>query len=78
VQELVQNIVCRRVDNIAGARHPSRTVGMRALRKAMTGRRVARLLAAIAVVVAVGAALWFATRPPPLTVQGEVDAHRAA
>ena len=28
VQELVQNIVCRRVDKIAGARHPSRPVGI--------------------------------------------------
>ncbi len=43
----------------------------------MTGRRLARLLVAIAVVVVVGAALWFATRPPPLTVQGEVNATRA-
>ena len=43
----------------------------------MTARRLARLLAAIAIVLAVGAALWFATRPPPLTVQGEVNATRA-
>ncbi len=43
----------------------------------MTGRGLARLLASIAIVVALGAALWFATRPPALTVQGEVDATRA-
>jgi HlyD family secretion protein len=43
----------------------------------MTGRRLVRLLAAIAIVVAVGAGLWFATRPPGLTVQGEVNATRA-
>jgi HlyD family secretion protein len=43
----------------------------------MTGRRLARLFAAIAIVVAIGAALWVATRPPGLTVQGEVNATRA-
>jgi HlyD family secretion protein len=43
----------------------------------MTGRGLARLLASIGIVVVVGAALWFATRPPPLTVQGEVNATRA-
>ena len=43
----------------------------------MTARRLARPLAFVAIVVALGAALWFATRPPPLTVQGEVDANRA-
>jgi HlyD family secretion protein len=48
-----------------------------ASRHAMTGRRLARLLAAIAIVVAVGAALWFAARPPGLTVQGDVNATRA-
>jgi hypothetical protein len=41
------------------------------------GRRLLRLLASIAIVVAIGAALWFATRPPGLTVQGEVNASRA-
>jgi HlyD family secretion protein len=35
-----------------------------------------RWLIGIAVVVAVGAMLWLATRPPPLTVQGEVSADR--
>ena len=43
----------------------------------MAGRRLARLLASIAIVVAIGAALWVATRPPGLTVQGEVNATRA-
>jgi HlyD family secretion protein len=43
----------------------------------MTARRLARPLAFVAIVVALGVALWFATRPPPLTVQGEVDANRA-
>jgi HlyD family secretion protein len=43
----------------------------------MAGRRLARLFAAIAIVVAIGAALWVATRPPGLTVQGEVNATRA-
>jgi HlyD family secretion protein len=43
----------------------------------MIARRLARPLAFVAIVVALGAALWFATRPPPLTVQGEVDANRA-
>jgi HlyD family secretion protein len=43
----------------------------------MIARRLARPLASVTIVVALGAALWFATRPPPLTVQGEVDANRA-
>jgi HlyD family secretion protein len=43
----------------------------------MGGRRFARLLAFIAIVVVLGAAFWFATRPPGLTVQGEVNATRA-
>lgn len=43
----------------------------------MIARRLARPLAFVAIVAALGAALWFATRPPPLTVQGEVDANRA-
>jgi HlyD family secretion protein len=43
----------------------------------MTGRRLVRLLASIAIVAAIGVALWFATRPPALTVQGEVNATRA-
>jgi HlyD family secretion protein len=43
----------------------------------MTGRRLVRVLASIAILVAIGAALWFATRPPGLTVQGEVNATRA-
>jgi HlyD family secretion protein len=43
----------------------------------MIARRLARPLASIAIVVAIGAALWFATRSPPLTVQGEVNATRA-
>ncbi len=43
----------------------------------MIARRLVRPLAGIAIVLALGAALWFATRPPPLTVQGEVDANRA-
>jgi HlyD family secretion protein len=56
-------------------RAPAESVHRRS--RSMSGRRLARPLAFVAIVVALGAALWFATRPPPLTVQGEVDAHRA-
>lgn len=35
-----------------------------------------RLLIGVAALAALGIVLWFATRPPPLTVQGEVSADR--
>ncbi len=38
--------------------------------------RMARVLFGIAVVMGLAALLWFATRPPPLIVQGEVSANR--
>ncbi|MEX2743603.1 HlyD family secretion protein [Rhizobium mongolense] len=38
--------------------------------------RLARVLFGIAVVIGLAALLWFATRPPPLIVQGEVSANR--
>jgi HlyD family secretion protein len=38
--------------------------------------RVLRLIAAVGVLSALGVLLWFATRPPPLTIQGEVAADR--
>ncbi len=38
--------------------------------------RLARVLFGIAVVIGLAALLWFATRPPPLNVQGEVSANR--
>ncbi len=38
--------------------------------------RLARVLFGIAVVIGLAALLWFATRPPPLIVQGEVTANR--
>lgn len=38
--------------------------------------RLARVLFGFAVLIALGALLWFATRPPPLIVQGEVSANR--
>src|SRR6478736_3440120 len=38
--------------------------------------RLARVLFGIAVVIGLAALLWFATRPPPLVVQGEVSANR--
>ena len=57
---------------IAGARNSSRNVGIiLGVETSDDRRRHARLLAAIAMVVALGAALWFATRSPPLTVQGK-------
>src|SRR6187200_1684132 len=64
------------MDEGALAEHPSPTASVRKSRR-MTGRRLVRLLASIAIVAAIGVALWFATRPPALTVQGEVDATRA-
>ncbi|CAN5263764.1 HlyD family secretion protein [soil metagenome] len=42
----------------------------------MAGIKSARPIIAIAVLVALGVVLWFATRPPPLTVQGEVTSDR--
>ncbi|WP_025658287.1 efflux RND transporter periplasmic adaptor subunit [Rhizobium sp. IBUN] len=38
--------------------------------------RLARVLFGIAVVIGLAALLWFATKPPPLIVQGEVSANR--
>jgi HlyD family secretion protein len=70
------DIVHGRVDNIADAEHPSPAASARTSRP-RSARSLVRWLAALAIVVAIGAALWFATRPPPLTVQGEVDATRA-
>lgn len=42
----------------------------------MAGLKSARWVIGIGAVVALGVVLWFATRPPPLTVQGEVSADR--
>src|SRR5215470_8090346 len=36
----------------------------------------ARWIIGIVILAAFGVALWFATRPPPLTIQGEVSADR--
>lgn len=38
--------------------------------------RLARVLSGLAVLIGLGALLWFATGPPPLIVQGEVSANR--
>ncbi|AYG61452.1 HlyD family efflux transporter periplasmic adaptor subunit [Rhizobium jaguaris] len=38
--------------------------------------RLVRALIALVAIVALGVVLWFATRPPPLVVQGEVSANR--
>jgi HlyD family secretion protein len=38
--------------------------------------KTVRGLVGLVVVAAFGAMIWFATRPPPLTVQGEVSADR--
>ena len=38
--------------------------------------RAFRWIAGVLVLAAFGAVLWLATRPPPLTVQGEVSADR--
>jgi HlyD family secretion protein len=38
--------------------------------------RLARVLSGFAILIGLGALLWFATRPPPLIVQGEVSANR--
>ncbi|RDJ13942.1 HlyD family secretion protein [Rhizobium grahamii] len=38
--------------------------------------RLARVLFGVAVAIGLAALLWFATRPPPLIVQGEVSANR--
>lgn len=38
--------------------------------------RLVRSVVAIACIVALGVVLWFATKPPPLVVQGEVSANR--
>jgi hypothetical protein len=43
----------------------------------MSSRRLVRFPAFIAIVAAVGVARWLATRPPVLTVQGEVNASAA-
>ena len=40
------------------------------------GKRSVRWLIGAIVVAAFGAMLWLATRPPPLTIQGEVSADR--
>ena len=40
------------------------------------GKNSVRALIAAIVVVAFGTMLWLATRPPPLTIQGEVSADR--
>lgn len=40
------------------------------------GRAVFRSIIGAGALVALGAVLWFATRPPPLVVQGEVTANR--
>ena len=40
------------------------------------GKSLVRTLIALVVVGAFGAMLWLATRPPPLTIQGEVSANR--
>jgi HlyD family secretion protein len=42
----------------------------------MTGLKPVRVLIGMAALVALATLLWFATRPPPLTVQGEVSADR--
>ncbi|MGZ2409262.1 HlyD family secretion protein [Rhizobium ruizarguesonis] len=42
----------------------------------MTASRILRPVIALAVLAALGILLWFATRPPPLIVQGEVSANR--
>ena len=39
-------------------------------------KRHARLVILVFILGAIGVAMWFATRPPPLTVQGEVTADR--
>jgi HlyD family secretion protein len=70
------DIVHGRADNIAAAEHPSPAAPARTSRS-RSAHSLVRWLAALAIVVAIGAALWFATRPPPITVQGEVDATRA-
>ena len=70
------DIVHGRVDN-----SPTRSILRPPPRRGRPGRDSLAVSfagsAALAIVVAIGAALWFATRPPPLTVQGEVDATRA-
>ena len=40
------------------------------------GRAVFRSIIGVGALAALGAVLWFATRPPPLVVQGEVTANR--
>jgi HlyD family secretion protein len=42
----------------------------------MTRPQIFRRVAAAGAIVAIGVLLWFSTRPPPLTVQGEVSANR--
>src|SRR4051795_1290086 len=42
----------------------------------MSSLKSMRAVIGAAVLVALGAVLWLATRPPPLTVQGEVSADR--
>lgn len=42
----------------------------------VTGMRAIRWVITIAALAALGVTLWFATRPPPLSVQGEVSADR--
>ncbi|MBX5195911.1 biotin/lipoyl-binding protein [Rhizobium sp. NZLR10] len=42
----------------------------------MTATKILRPVIVIAVLAALGILLWFATRPPPLVVQGEVSANR--
>ncbi len=42
----------------------------------MGGIKSTRVIIAVAVLLALAVVLWFATRPPPLTVQGEVTSDR--
>ena len=44
--------------------------------RSMMNRKFFRWLAGVVVVAALVATFWFATRPPPLTVQGEVSSDR--
>src|SRR6202166_5386016 len=46
------------------------------LRGAMMSKKSFRWLIGVVVVAAFGTMLWLATRPPPLTIQGEVSADR--
>ena len=55
---------------------PDVTVDILAKGTAMGRSNAVRWVIGLVILIAFGVTLWFATRPPPLTIQGEVSANR--